>query len=66
MISKDMSILEILRVYPKTRDVFIKHGMGCIKCMGAMEDTLESGARQHGINIQVLLYDLNKAAERPD
>ncbi|MHB1420492.1 MAG: DUF1858 domain-containing protein [Bacillota bacterium] len=61
MINKDMSILDILQAYPQTMEVFIKHGMGCIQCMGANEETLVSAARIHGIDVQTLLDDLNKA-----
>ncbi|KKM12949.1 disulfide oxidoreductase [Clostridiales bacterium PH28_bin88] len=60
MITKDMSILEVLQAYPQARDVFARHGMGCIECMGAEGESLEDGARMHGLNLQVLLEDLNR------
>ncbi|MCG0276909.1 MAG: DUF1858 domain-containing protein [Thermanaeromonas sp.] len=67
-ITKDLSIMEVLQAYPEVRSIFIRHGMGCLECMGAMSETIETGARMHGINLEELLADLNKAirAQRED
>lgn len=63
-ITKDLSILEVLQAYPEVRPIFIRHGMGCLECMGAMAETIETGARMHGIDLEKLLADLNKAIQR--
>ncbi|GFN23999.1 DUF1858 domain-containing protein [Thermanaeromonas sp. C210] len=60
-ITKDLSIMEVLQAYPEVRPVFSRHGMGCLTCMGAMAETIESGARVHGIKLEELLADLNDA-----
>ncbi|MGI9951113.1 DUF1858 domain-containing protein [Moorellaceae bacterium AZ2] len=60
-ITKDLSIMEVLQAYPEVRPIFARHGMGCLTCMGAMAETIESGARVHGIKLEELLADLNNA-----
>ncbi|MEG6586014.1 DUF1858 domain-containing protein [Dendrosporobacter sp. 1207_IL3150] len=59
MITKNTSIIEVLRSIPQSREVFIKHGMSCVGCMGAVMETIENGARLHGINVEVLVKELN-------
>ncbi|MCL4459202.1 MAG: DUF1858 domain-containing protein [Chloroflexi bacterium] len=64
MITKESVISEVIRCYPEARSVFMMHGMGCLVCMGAFEETIESGARMHRIDLQRLLEELNKVAEK--
>lgn len=59
MITKDTSIIEVLRSHPEAREVLAKHGMGCIGCMGSTTETIENGAKMHGIDIEALLQELN-------
>ncbi len=60
MFSKEMSIMEALQVHPKAREVFKKHGMACLSCMGAMQESIEAGADMHGIDVEVLMKELNE------
>ncbi len=64
--NKDMSILEALQADPRARDVFTLHGLACIGCMGAMMESIEDGARMHGIDPVALLRDLNRLSPLPD
>lgn len=59
-ITKDMSIAEVVRKYPQTIEVFFNYELHCIGCAAADFDTVESGARVHGVNVEHLLFDLNK------
>lgn len=59
MITKEMSISEIVQKYPETVPVFGKHGMGCIGCAAARFENLAQGAGAHGIDIDALVKDLN-------
>ncbi|HBN10352.1 MAG TPA: disulfide oxidoreductase [Cyanobacteria bacterium UBA8530] len=59
MITKEMSIMEIVQNYPQTIPVFGKHGMGCIGCAAARFENLEQGASAHGIDADALVKDLN-------
>lgn len=60
MFNKDTRINEILQVAPDAREIFDRFGMGCLGCMGAEMETLENGARMHGIDLQALLEALNE------
>lgn len=63
MITKDMNIIDVVKEHPETVDVFQSHGLSCIGCPFAMMETLEQGARSHGIDLGKLLKDLNEALE---
>lgn len=62
-ITRDMTFFEVMRTYPGAVKVLQKHNLGCVGCMGAQNESLEQGARAHGLDIEILLKDLNAAAE---
>jgi hybrid cluster-associated redox disulfide protein len=59
-ITKETTIIEALQVHPKAREVFARHGLGCIGCMGAAMESIENGARMHGVDPEALIRDLNQ------
>lgn len=59
-----MSITEVVSKYPETVPVFMQHGMGCLGCAAARFENIEQGALAHGINVDKLIEDLNKAVEK--
>lgn len=61
MITKDMSITDIVEKHPETVEVFLKHGMHCFGCMAARFENIEQGALAHGIDVDQLMKDLNEA-----
>lgn len=61
MISKDMSITEVVQKYPDTAEIFMQHGMHCLGCMAARFENIEQGALAHGIDVDSLIEDLNKS-----
>ncbi len=63
-ISKEMTFNEVLRTYPDTVKVLKKYGMSCFGCQGAEAESLEYGAVAHGVDLDSLLKDLNKALKR--
>ena len=63
MITKEMSITEIVEKFPETTPVFFEHGMYCLGCMASQFESLEQGALAHGIDVDSLVADLNKKAE---
>lgn len=60
MITKDTKIMEVIQNYPESVNVFAQHGLGCVGCMIANFETLGDGAAAHGIDIDLLVDDLNK------
>ena len=59
MITKDMSITEVVTNYPDTVPVFMQSGMGCIGCAAAHFENIEQGALAHGIDVDELITALN-------
>lgn len=61
MITKEMTIGEIVRTYPQVISALMGFGMGCVGCPSAQAETLEEAAMVHGINVDELIEKLNKA-----
>lgn len=62
MITKEMSITQVVESYPATINVFRSYGMHCLGCMAARFENIEQGAQAHGIDVDELIKDLNKAS----
>lgn len=61
VITKEMPIGDVVRQYPTTIEVFMRHGLHCIGCAVAAFESIEEGATVHGIDIEALMNDLNIA-----
>ena len=59
-ITEDMMVSEILDLNENLDTVFHRHGMYCLGCPGATQETLQDAAEAHDVNLQALLEDLNK------
>lgn len=64
MINRKMSIEEIVRKYPETIATFQRHGLGCLGCQAALFENIEQGAEIHGIDVEILIRDLNKEIKK--
>ncbi|MHB9095369.1 MAG: DUF1858 domain-containing protein [Eubacteriales bacterium] len=64
MISKEMSIGEVVTKFPQTIPVFMAHGMGCLGCSVSKFENVAEGAAAHGINVDKLVQDLNDAIKQ--
>lgn len=62
-ITKDTRIGDLLREYPRAAEVFARHGLGCIVCLGASMETVEEGAMMHGLDTDEIVVELNKAID---
>lgn len=62
MITKDMTIQEIVARYPQSVPIFERYGLGCVVCLAAEFEDLEAGAIVHGVKLDDLLRDLNTLA----
>lgn len=61
MITKNMTIAEILRRHPETLPIFERYGLDCFDCQIADYEELEHGASVHKVDIDTLLAELNNA-----
>ena len=64
-INKTMTFGELLSKYPQAAPVLAGYGMHCIGCHVAVSETIEQGARAHGMDdatIEKMMRDLNLKA----
>jgi len=61
MITRDMTIAEIIARHPETIEVFRAFGLDCMECQIADYEEVEHGAGVHNVDIVKLLKALNKA-----
>ncbi|WP_026072211.1 MULTISPECIES: DUF1858 domain-containing protein [unclassified Clostridium] len=59
MITKDMTVGEIIRIKESAAEILMSFGMGCIGCPSAQSESLEDAANVHGLNLDDLLKALN-------
>lgn len=59
-ITKDMTIGELLRSNPKSAQILMNFGMGCVGCPSAQMETLEEASQVHGMNVNELVEALEK------
>jgi hybrid cluster-associated redox disulfide protein len=58
-----MTFNEVLKKYPETVEVFFNMGLSCVGCPMAFSETIEQGAMAHGIDVDDLVYALNKKVQ---
>ncbi len=61
MITRDMTISDIISKHPETIEVFRSFGLDCMECQIADYEEVEHGAGVHNVDIEKLLKALNKA-----
>lgn len=60
MITKEMTIGELIKADPTKAEVLMEFGMGCVGCPSAQAESIEEAAMVHGLNLDGLLEALNK------
>ena len=59
MITKDMTIGEVVNADRSKAEVLMSFGMGCVGCPSAQAETIEEASKVHGLNLEELLEALN-------
>lgn len=63
-ITKNMKIDEVIKKHPETVEIFNKFGFHCVGCIAASFESIEDGAKAHGITVEELIEDLNKVIDK--
>ena len=66
-IKKTMLITELTRQYPECAMIMMNHGLYCVGCGVAMYETLEDGAKAHGMSeqeIDHMVKEMNSAIQK--
>ena len=61
-ITKDILINELIEKYPEVAEILMGYGLHCAGCHFSNEDTLELGAKIHGLNdetVGMIVKDVN-------
>ncbi len=67
LVTKDMLLMDILLAHPEVAPILMGYGLHCIGCHFSGYDTLEMGARIHGMDdetIGMMLKDVNMIIEK--
>ena len=61
-INKNMTFGELLKEFPKAGPILASYGLHCIGCHIGVTESIEEGARAHGLDdskIEEMMKDLN-------
>lgn len=61
MITSEMKILDVVQNYPAAVRVLQRSGLGCIGCMMASSETIGEGIAAHGLDVDKIMAEMNKA-----
>ena len=59
MVSKDMTIGQLIVAYPNVAPILMEVGMHCLGCPSAQAETLEEAAMVHGLDADLLVEKIN-------
>lgn len=59
-ITKDMTFAELIEINPKAAQELAERGLFCGGCPMAQFETIEEGAKMHGVDVDKLIKELNK------
>lgn len=62
-VSHEMTIMEVLKMDPGLAPIFMKHGLHCLGCPGATMESINDAGQVHGIDVDVLVNELNQYLE---
>jgi len=66
LVNKDMLIADIVEKYPQVAIILTGYGLHCVGCGAAGFETIESGAKGHGMDdemVDMMIRDANAVAE---
>ena len=61
MISKNSTIGDVVKAYPKAAELLMAKGMGCIGCPSSQIESIEQAAEIHGFNADELVREINNS-----
>ncbi|KKS17347.1 MAG: Hydrid cluster protein-associated redox disulfide domain protein [candidate division WWE3 bacterium GW2011_GWB1_41_6] len=68
-ITKDMNLADIVFKYPEAAEVLLDYGLHCVGCIASSFDTIEMGAKAHGMSdeeIDEMTVRINEVIEHKE
>ncbi len=62
-VTKDMIIIDVLKMDPDCAQIFFKNGLHCIGCPSASGESIEEASAVHGLDPNKLIAELNEYFE---
>ncbi len=62
-ITKDMIIMDVLRMVPESANLFLEIGMHCLGCPSASGESVEQACMVHGADCDELIAKINDLIE---
>ena len=62
-VTKDMIIVDVLKLNPETAKFFFEIGMHCLGCPSASAESIEEACMVHGADADKLVNDINAILE---
>lgn len=66
-LSKDLFISDAVALYPEVVPIFMEYGLHCVSCFVAEMETIDEGAKAHGMSepeIENMLLDAQEAIDK--
>lgn len=67
-VTKDTNLGDIAKSYPAAANIMLEYGLHCVGCFANAFDTIETGARIHGMTddeVQEMIERINVAIAEP-
>ncbi|HPQ46460.1 MAG TPA: DUF1858 domain-containing protein [Clostridia bacterium] len=62
-VTKDMIILDVLKMDPDCAQIFFRNGLHCVGCPSASGESIEDASAVHGLDANKLIKELNEYFE---
>jgi hybrid cluster-associated redox disulfide protein len=65
-VTKDMNLADVLFKYPDVSEVLLDYGLHCVGCFANSFDTIEAGAKIHGMSdeeVEEMVQRVNEVIE---
>ena len=62
-INKEMNLGEVVYKYPETAEVLLDYGLHCVGCFANVMDTIEQGAKLHGLSDEEISEMIDRVNE---
>ena len=64
MVTKDITIGELLKQSPDVAPVLLSAGMHCLGCPASQAESIEDAAMVHGLDVDELMAQINSFLEK--
>lgn len=62
-VTPDMNLAEVIALYPQSAEILLDYGLHCVGCFANTFDTIEMGARVHGMGEDEVNEMINRINE---